>query len=153
MSISERIIQIQKAEGYTASQFAEKLGVQRSGLSHIYSGRNNPSIDFIQKLIKNFTKYNAEWILSGIEPMLRHDRDEEKPTQHDQKEQNIQAELFNEVKSEPEAIYHKRNRTIKTEEPDKSRISDSDMVTTHLKRIILIYDDDTFEVIHSKKAK
>ena len=50
----------------TASSFAEKIGVQRSSISHILSGRNKPSIDFFQKLLNVYPDLNANWLITGI---------------------------------------------------------------------------------------
>lgn len=49
----------------TASSFAEKIGVQRSSISHILSGRNKPSLDFILKVLASFPEVNLYWLLNG----------------------------------------------------------------------------------------
>ena len=51
--------------GLTASAFADKIGVQRSSLSHLLSGRNKPSLDLILKIIQNFPEVDLYWILNG----------------------------------------------------------------------------------------
>ena len=48
-----------------ASSFADKIGVQRSSLSHLLSGRNKPSLDFILKIIEVFPDVDLYWILNG----------------------------------------------------------------------------------------
>jgi transcriptional regulator with XRE-family HTH domain len=48
-----------------ASSFADKIGVQRSSLSHLLSGRNKPSLDFILKIIAIFPEVDLYWILNG----------------------------------------------------------------------------------------
>jgi transcriptional regulator with XRE-family HTH domain len=48
-----------------ASSFADKIGVQRSSLSHLLSGRNKPSLDFILKIIDIFPDVDLYWILNG----------------------------------------------------------------------------------------
>ena len=48
-----------------ASSFADKIGVQRSSLSHLLSGRNKPSLDFILKIIDVFPEVDLYWILNG----------------------------------------------------------------------------------------
>ena len=48
-----------------ASSFADKIGVQRSSLSHLLSGRNKPSLDFIIKVIDVFPEVDLYWILNG----------------------------------------------------------------------------------------
>lgn len=50
---------------YTASAFADKIGVQRSSLSHLLSGRNKPSLDFIMKINEAFPEISLTWILKG----------------------------------------------------------------------------------------
>lgn len=48
-----------------ASAFADKIGVQRSSLSHLLSGRNKPSLDFILKILDVFPDVDLYWILNG----------------------------------------------------------------------------------------
>lgn len=60
-----RIRTILNNEDISASKLAEKLGVQRSSISHILSERNKPSLEFIQKLIESFPSINPEWVLNG----------------------------------------------------------------------------------------
>ena len=49
----------------SASGFADKIGAQRSSLSHLLSGRNKPSLDFILKIIEVFPEVDLYWILNG----------------------------------------------------------------------------------------
>ena len=49
----------------SASGFADKIGVQRSSLSHLLSGRNKPSLDFILKILEVFPEVDLYWILNG----------------------------------------------------------------------------------------
>ena len=48
-----------------ASSFADKIGVQRSSLSHLLSGRNKPSLDFILKILEVFPDVDLYWIING----------------------------------------------------------------------------------------
>ena len=58
-----------QSQNLTASQFADRIGIQRSGLSHILSGRNNPSLDFVLKVLKAFPELEPVWLLQGKGPM------------------------------------------------------------------------------------
>lgn len=49
----------------TASSFAEKIGVQRSSISHILSGRNKPSLDFVMKVLRSYPEVELYWLLNG----------------------------------------------------------------------------------------
>lgn len=61
----DRLSQIIKIKQLSASQFADEIGVQRSSVSHVLSGRNKPSLDFITKVALRFPDINTEWLLSG----------------------------------------------------------------------------------------
>ncbi len=63
--MEERIKQIISEYGLTISRFADKLGIQRSGISHILSGRNKPSYDFLMKVLREFQDIDANWLLTG----------------------------------------------------------------------------------------
>ena len=52
-------------EGLTASKFAEKIGVQRSSVSLVLSGRNKPSLDFILKINKSIKSVSLDWLLNN----------------------------------------------------------------------------------------
>ena len=60
-----RINLILKAKNITARQFAEEIGIQPSGMSHILSGRNNPSLDFVSKVIRRYPEIDSNWLLLG----------------------------------------------------------------------------------------
>ncbi|MEO1031169.1 MAG: helix-turn-helix transcriptional regulator [Bacteroidota bacterium] len=49
----------------TASSFAAKVGVQRSSISHILSGRNKPSLDFVMKVLHSYPEVDLYWLLNG----------------------------------------------------------------------------------------
>ena len=61
----ERLLQFLQEESLTPAKFADDIGVQRSNVSHILSGRKNPGFDFIQKILKKYTHVNAEWLILG----------------------------------------------------------------------------------------
>lgn len=68
-SIVERVLILMKEFELTASEFADKIDVQRSSMSHLVSGRNKPSLDFIQKILNNFSDINPTWLIMGTGPM------------------------------------------------------------------------------------
>lgn len=49
----------------TAAAFAEKVEVQRSSISHLLSGRNKPSLEFVLKVVTHFPEVNLYWLLNG----------------------------------------------------------------------------------------
>lgn len=64
--------------GLNASAFADKIGVQRSSMSHLLSGRNKPSLDFILKILEVFPEIDLYWILIGKGNFPDHDKNFEK---------------------------------------------------------------------------
>ena len=70
INTSDVIIRLQKLmeqHQLSASAFAEKIGVQRSSISHLLSGRNKPSLDLLVKIEATFEEVSFEWLLKGNE--------------------------------------------------------------------------------------
>ena len=67
MGIEKRLQLIMASNRLTASSFADRIGVQRSNVSHVLNGRNKPGYDFLLKVIHAFPKVNTHWLLTGQE--------------------------------------------------------------------------------------
>ena len=63
--MKDRIIQIMRQTGLSNAEFAEKIGISTSSLSHIFSGRNNPSLDVVKRIHKSFPEISLNWIMYG----------------------------------------------------------------------------------------
>ena len=63
--IVKRITQILEEQQLSSSAFADTIGVQRSSISHVLSGRNKPSLEFILKTVRAFPAYSSDWLLFG----------------------------------------------------------------------------------------
>ena len=61
----KRLQKVIEFYGESASSFAEKIGVQRSSISHILSGRNKPSLDFVLKVLSSFPEVELYWLMNG----------------------------------------------------------------------------------------
>jgi len=61
----KRLQKVMDYYGESSSSFAEKIGVQRSSISHILSGRNKPSLDFVLKILHSFPEVELYWLLNG----------------------------------------------------------------------------------------
>ena len=62
---SKRLQKVIDFYSESASSFAEKIGVQRSSISHILSGRNKPSLDFVLKVLSTYPEVELYWLLNG----------------------------------------------------------------------------------------
>ena len=69
--MKERIARLIKDKALTSQKFAEVMGVQPSNISHILSGRNMPSFDFIRKLLQTYPELNPDWLIMVKGAMYR----------------------------------------------------------------------------------
>lgn len=65
LEFTERLQKVIDFYSETASSFAEKIGVQRSSISHILSGRNKPSLDFVMKVLHSYPEVELYWLMNG----------------------------------------------------------------------------------------
>lgn len=63
MDLTDKIKQILIDKNLTPSLFADEIGIQRSSMSHLLAGRNKPSLDMVQKIVKRFPDLGINWIL------------------------------------------------------------------------------------------
>lgn len=65
---SDFVYRVNKIMNYyqlSSSSFADRIKVQRSSISHLLSGRNKPSLDFVLKVVKEFDTVDLYWLLNG----------------------------------------------------------------------------------------
>ena len=72
--MKERLIEFLRIENKSSAQLAEEIGVQASGISHIISGRNNPSLDFVLKMLEKYKYLSTDWLLFGKGAMYKESR-------------------------------------------------------------------------------
>jgi transcriptional regulator with XRE-family HTH domain len=146
--MKKRIERILVKYQITSAQFADIVGVQRSSISHILSGRNKPSFDFIQKILVKYPEINAKWLITGegdidsdeIKPLLNSDSSIQGLFNTNVK---VQDNTVNEPPVTPPVTDVKRSvpQTEKTQ--FKQRVTN----VNSIKRIIIIYSDNSFEVL------
>ena len=71
MSLNERISKVIEYSNLSPSEFADEIDVQRSSISHITSGRNKPSLEFIIKIKSRFPEILWDWLVTGEGEMLK----------------------------------------------------------------------------------
>ena len=143
----------------TSTQFADEIGVQRSSLSHILSGRNNPSLDFVTKILLRFPEIHSDWMLFGKGTMYE--------TGDTKQLQQEEFDLFsNEMISEEPEFPKEKEDVIPKEIPIETNREllkevvnakvESCVVTEKERRIdkiIILYSDATFEEFSPSKSK
>lgn len=174
MDIKDRIEHVLRAQNITATQLAEMMGIQRSGISHILSGRNNPSMDFIVKFKESFPEYNLEWLLIGNGPKTGYEQvrqqklhvpqpelfeavveKEEKDTLKRDELKVTSVSGLNETKGEGLKAITERNEFKDDFQQEKKiapakteQVLQNDNPIKQVKRIIFFYNDGSFEMFH-----
>lgn len=124
-----RIEAILSEKDLTQTQFAASINIQRSTLSHILSGRNKPSLDFVLKVVEAFPEINIEWLTLGIGDMYKAGFELEK--NNSQKQQNTSYSLFDDLEDESiNNLYVQDNKSPKAKS-DSNRVNSSDIQKTH----------------------
>lgn len=82
--MKDRILQIMEREGVSNAEFAEKIGISTSSLSHIFNGRNKPSLEVVMRIHKAYPEINLYWLLYGEGEM-----EEALPSQVPQNSENM----------------------------------------------------------------
>jgi len=128
--MKDRVIKFLTHENLTATKFADDIGVQRSSVSHILSGRNNPSFDFIQKILMRYKNLSAEWLILGTGNMLKR-----------AEQMDLFAAVSPPTSKQPEI-------KITSQENDQSHIilpEKEISLSRKVDKILIFYSDKTFE--------
>ncbi len=146
--MEDRLVALLKSEGINPTRFAERIGVQRSSMSHILSGRNKPSYDFLVKILENFPSVNPDWLLLGKGYMYKDDYP-------------AQPSLFDAVKTIADKeislpgtvnpVAERKNKQFENDTDDlKAQAAANILVKNHerdkeIDRIVIFYKDKTFK--------
>jgi transcriptional regulator with XRE-family HTH domain len=150
--MKDRILKFLTTENITATSLADEIGVQRSSISHILSGRNYPSFDFIQKLLSRYKKLNAEWLIMGTGNMFKMYEqqslfDQAPPSNPNPKQAPAQEYQGTQQIQLPEEIPSESSFPGNGSNSDKILASPEDKKNTsrQIDRIVIFYTDQTFE--------
>ena len=139
-------------EGLSPSQFADKLGVQRSGVSHLLAGRNKPSFEFISKMMAAYPKLNPDWLIMGTGKAYRDmpgavsQTEDDLPFDAEEPKAQLQE---NTVNDDLPDLFSAPQQTITPPEPSENRVKQLPVAPAPGKRIAQItifYTDGTYEV-------
>ena len=136
----DRIMKILEHEHLNSAKFADIIGVQRSSVSHILSGRNKPGLDFLNKILTSFPKISGDWLITGEGSMLKSHLSAKPP-----------ASLFNNqdkplVQNTENTIPH---NTANTAQAIKSEMADNSLpniaeTLKKIEKIVILYSDKSF---------
>lgn len=142
MDFAGRLNQILTHYELSASSFADRVAVGRSSISHLLSGRNKPSLEFVMSVLKEFPAVTLSWLVDGEGTfpaptnVLNH-----APTP---KESYTPLEKSNKETSYQEKAIETANDLFST--PEKTQVTETDkkIKGKNITRVILLYDDGTF---------
>ena len=118
---AERLTTIMKFYQLSASAFADKIQVPRSSISHLLSGRNKPSLDFVLKVVKEFEEVELYWLLNG-------------------------KGTFPKTVSPPLASFQTVSKPLKGPDDIKNQQEmDPHMQSKKIERIVMFFNDGTFK--------
>ncbi|MDO5570582.1 MAG: helix-turn-helix transcriptional regulator [Bacteroidales bacterium] len=147
--MKERLQEIMEKEGMNAGRFADAIGIQRSALSHIMSGRNNPSLDVLMKVISRFDYISTDWLMFGKGAMLKHQNEEKNSSNLHTNElfpDNLSIESI-----ESKEIGSKQPLNVDNITKNEAIIPQKEVVikevekTKTISKIMIFYTDNTFE--------
>lgn len=166
-NLNQRISKIIEYSRLTSSEFADAIEVQRSSISHITSGRNKPSLEFIIKIKNKFPELSWDWMINGEGEMTKADEEKEetlpnpKPATLPDLFSLINDDNFGKTDSDDEQEKETlRDFPIPVQTPAEEKISDSQpldfkenkIVSEHIenqhqriKRIVLFFENGKFE--------
>jgi len=134
--MNNRLTQFLTTEQLTPTRFADLLGVQRSGISHILSGRNKPGYDFLEKFITRFPSVNIEWLITGRGKMYKEmNKLQLFPVQPIEPTPIEEPELFS---GSPE------KKEIEAENPAKIQTESILNPSKTVEKVVVFYTDKTF---------
>lgn len=124
MNEKERIERVKDSLGLTARQFAAEIHVQPGTISNMMSGRNNPSLDVMRRILERYPTLNPEWLILGKGEMWRTVPGE-------------QAGLFDALPPDP------KDKTASTATKEEPQIPAAP--SKQIKNIVVYYTDGTYE--------
>jgi transcriptional regulator with XRE-family HTH domain len=133
LNMIERILELLKIKNLSPAQFADLIGVQRSSISHLISGRNKPSLEFIQKILKTFPEINTDWMLFGKGSAMNQEN-------YINEGVDLPMDLFPTETATKEKTFETRKQ--EPEKAQKKKLTDSD--GKKVEKIIWLFKDNTF---------
>ncbi|MBN1414013.1 MAG: helix-turn-helix transcriptional regulator [Bacteroidales bacterium] len=144
--MKEQLLKLLSHLNVSATQFAEEIGVQRSSISHILSGRNKPSYDFIIKLLEKYPSINPIWLLAGKGEMLL---DSDETSTADRRLPLKVPMRLERTENNGDKSTMKKKREYENV-GDKSKLIGEVTNVNNIELIIILYTNGTFEHYRKK---
>jgi transcriptional regulator with XRE-family HTH domain len=138
--------------GINASAFADKIGVQRSSLSHLLSGRNKPSLDFILKILDVYPEVDLYWILNGKGSFPKNNS---KPAESESISSSapIPAPANNNTSIKEDLFSESTIETKKSSATENKVETIKNIFDDNIEKIVFFYKDGTFKTFNPNQKK
>lgn len=149
----EKLLKLMKYEKLSSSRLAEILEIQPSSISHILSGRNKPSFDFLVKILRRFPTLNPDWLLLDSDQMYRQS-DESAALKDNQVIAPISTSTIQAGSSEHRQNNSSNDSTVannnstKRTTPTELPFTNNQNVNKTIERVIVLYSDKSFEAFN-----
>jgi len=149
----EKLLKLMKYEKLSSSRLAEILEIQPSSISHILSGRNKPSFDFLVKILRRFPTLNPDWLLLDSDQMYRQS-DESAALKDNQVIAPISTSTIQAGSSEHRQNNSSNdssvanNNSTKRTTPTELPFTNNQNVNKTIERVIVLYSDKSFEAFN-----
>ena len=140
----EKLQKLMASEQLTSSRFAELLGIQPSGVTHLLGGRNKPSFDLVQKILRRFPRINPDWLLLDSEQMYRTEVDEQPSLINSVENQTPEMAVNAEKNSAAQNIAFSESLSTSAQAMENIAARGA-LSRKNVKRVIVLFDDHTFE--------
>lgn len=141
--LNDKIKQILIEKNLSPSHFADEIGVQRSSISHILAGRNKPSFDIIQKIVKRFPDLGYEWLMEE-EPRGNASSFNQIPSNTKRFKGRPSTTTASVAQAIPAAIHEGKNTHIPLVDTVLNHKNSSNNPEKKVERILIFYSDKTF---------
>ncbi|OUS11339.1 transcriptional regulator [Nonlabens dokdonensis] len=140
---SKRLQKIMDQHGLNASSFAERIHVGRSSISHILSGRNKPSLDFVINTVKEFPEVDLYWLLNGKGTYPKTEQTTTTALSSNSSSENVKgSSVSNKVKEDK----NDTSKNLLSPVQLKDNLNETQIKKgKNIQKVILIYDDGSFE--------
>ncbi|MBT3421795.1 MAG: helix-turn-helix domain-containing protein [Bacteroidetes bacterium] len=170
--LTNRIKELLESNNLNPSKLADQIGINRSRLSHILTGRNNPSLEIIQGILTHYPQINPDWLLSGEGQMYRNDDHSVHPEEDLEANKEPTNDLFSykqpaskEIsKSQPLEIEKDRSQLIENENLESKKDAletnmekmdvlgkKSSKNRVSIKMVTILYDNNEYEILYPEK--
>ena len=149
--MKERLTELIQLLGLTPTQFANAIGVQRSTLQHVLSGRNEASLKIVTSIHQSFPDVSLEWLLYGRGLALTSPAIIPDDGQTSRNDENLIFSMEEMGSAEFQNLRDMTQRRSKLHSDAEQqtltneKISENTKEKRHIKEVVIFFEDGTYQ--------